>query len=190
MPFHAAALREVVRPVLNSTDTATGSLHAGGEENSMNHLKSRVVFACLVAAVCLLPQGALAQANPRIGTWKLDVKKSTYQQGQAPSSETRTYLATDDGGLQLTASATLPSGTKQPSGYRAKYDGKDYPYTGSAGDTIAITGDGWAADSTIKSGGKVTQTSHSVISKNGKTMTQTTKSASGYPVSTRVYNKK
>ena len=49
MPFHATALREVVRPVLNSTDTATGSLHAGGEENSMNHLKSRVVFACLVA---------------------------------------------------------------------------------------------------------------------------------------------
>jgi len=155
----------------------------------MNHLKSRVAFACLVAAVCLSPQGAFAQANPRIGTWKLNVGKSTYQQGQPPSSETRKYLATDDGGIQLTASAVLPSGTRQPSGYRAKYDGKDYPYTGSAGDTIAITGDGWAADSTIKLGGKVTQTSHSVISKNGKTMTQTTKSASGYPVSTRVYNK-
>jgi hypothetical protein len=37
--------------------------------------------------------------------------------------------------------------------------------------------------------GKITQTSHSVISKNGKTMTQTTKTASGEPVSTRVYNK-
>jgi hypothetical protein len=155
----------------------------------MNHLKSWVVFACLVAAVCLLPQGALAQADPRIGKWKLNVGKSTYQQGQAPSSETRTYLATDDGGIQLTASAVLFSGIKQPSGYRAKYDGKDYPYSGPAGDTIAITGDAWAADATIKSGGKVTQTSHSVISKNGKTMTQTTKTASGYPISTRVWNK-
>jgi hypothetical protein len=155
----------------------------------MNHYKSSIAVACLVAAVCLLPQGALAQANPRIGTWTLNVAKSTYQQGKAPSSETRTYLATDDGGLQLTADALLPSGTKQPSGYRAKFDGKDYPYTGTAGDTIAITGDGWASDATIKSAGKVTQTSHSVISKNGKTMTQTTKTASGRPVSTRVYDK-
>jgi hypothetical protein len=159
------------------------------KENSMNHYKSSIAVAYLVAAGCLLPQGALAQANPRIGTWTLNVAKSTYQQGQAPSSETRTYLATEDGGLQLTANALLPSGTKQPSGYRAKFDGKDYPYTGTAGDTIAITGDGWASDATIKMAGKVTQTSHSVISKNGKTMTQTSKTASGRPVSTRVYDK-
>ena len=155
----------------------------------MNHRKSPIAFACLVAAMCLLPHSAFAQANPRIGTWKLNVEKSTYQQGKAPSSETRTYLATDDGGVQLTSSAVLPSGTKQPSGYRAKYDGQDYPYSGAAGDTIAITGDGWVSDSTIKMGGKVTQTSHGVVSKNGKTMTLTTKTASGYPVSTRVYNK-
>ena len=155
----------------------------------MRHLKSPIAFASLVAVMCLIPQGALAQANPRIGTWKLNVAKSTYQQGQAPSSETRTYLATDDGGLQLTADARLSSGTKQPSGYRAKFDGKDYPYSGIAGDTIAITGDGWASDSTIKMAGKVTQTSHSVISKDGKTMTQTTKTASGQAMSTRVYNK-
>ena len=155
----------------------------------MKHLKSRIVLACLVTAACLLPLDALAQANPRIGTWKLDVGKSTYQQGKPPSSETRIYAATDDGGLQLTANTILPSGTKQPSGYRAKYDGKDYPYSGPAGDSIAITGDGWAADATIKMGGKITQTSHSVVSKNGKRMTQTTKAASGYPISTRVYVK-
>jgi len=158
-------------------------------ENSMKHFKSPIAFACLAAAICLLPQGATAQANPRIGTWKLDVAKSSYQQGKAPSSETRSYLATADGGIQLTASTVLPSGTKQPSGYRAKYDGKDYPYSGPAGDTIAITGDGWTADATIKMGGKIVQTSHSVVSKNGKTMTQTTTTAAGHPISTRIYNK-
>ena len=155
----------------------------------MKHLKNRIVFASLVAAVSLLPQTALAQKNSRIGTWKLDVAHSTYQQGKAPASETRSYLATDDGGIQLTADAVLPSGTKQPTGYRAKYDGKDHPYSGASGDTIAITGDGWASDSTIKTGGKVTQTTHSVVSKDGKTMTLTTKTASGQPVSTRVYHK-
>jgi hypothetical protein len=155
----------------------------------MKHRRSPIAFVCLVAAMCLLPHSALAQANPRIGTWKLNVEKSTYQQGKAPSSETRTYLATDDGGLQLTANALLSGGEKQPSGYRAKYDGKDYPFSGMAGDTIAITGGGWAADSTIKMGGKITQTSHSVISKDGQTMTQVTKTASGRPVSTRIYDK-
>jgi len=158
-------------------------------ENSMKHLKGPIAIACLAAATCLLPQATFAQANPRIGTWKLDVAKSSYQQGKAPASETRTYLATDDGGIQLTASSVLSSGTKQPSGYRAKYDGKDYPYSGPAGDSIAITGDGWTADATIKMGGKVVQTSHSVVAKNGKTMTQTTTTAAGHPVSTRIYNK-
>jgi hypothetical protein len=155
----------------------------------MNLRQSRVVSASLAVAVCLLPQVVLTQANPRIGVWKLDLAHSTYQQGQAPSSETRTYLATDDGALQLTADAVLPSGTKRPSGYRAKYDGKDYPYSGVDGDTIAITGDGWASDSTIKMRGKVTQTTHSVVSKDGTRMTLVAKTASGRTVSTRVYDK-
>ena len=159
----------------------------------MKQLKISVVVACLVALAGLVPQRALAQAkpnpNPRIGTWKLDLAKSTFEQGEAPASETRTYLATNDGGIQLTANAVLKSGTKQPSGYRAKYDGKDAPYTSTAGDTIAITGDGWASDATTKQGGKVTQTSHSVMSKDGQTLTITTKTAAGHAVSTRVYTK-
>jgi hypothetical protein len=160
-------------------------------ENSMTHLKVPILSACLVvAASFLLPQGIAGQAkNPRIGTWKLDVAASSYQQGKAPASETRTYLATDDGGLQMAADVVLPSGTKQPSGYRATYDGKDHPYTGPAGETIAITGDGWTSDSTIKTAGKVAQITHSVISKDGKTMTLTSKTASGRPISTRVYHK-
>ena len=155
----------------------------------MNHRRRAIVFGCLAAAAGLLPQAATAQANPRLGTWTLNVAKSTYQQGQAPATETRTYLATDDGGVQMTADAVLPSGTKQPSGYRAKFDGKDSPYSGAGGDTIAITGDGWASDSTIKSVGKVTQTTHSVVSKDGTTMTMVTRTASGRAISTRIYNK-
>ena len=155
----------------------------------MKHFTRQIVFAGIAVSLSLLPDVAFAQTNPRIGTWTLDVAKSTYQQGTAPSSETRTYLATDDGGVQLTADATLASGTKQPTGFRAKLDGKDYPFSGTAGDTIAIKGDGWAWDATIKMRGKVVQTSHSVIAKDGKTLTQTTKTASGRPVSTRIYNK-
>jgi hypothetical protein len=155
----------------------------------MINAKTSMMAVCLVAAACVLPQHVTAQANPRVGTWKLDVAKSTYVQGKAPASETRTYLATNDGGIQLTASTVLPSGTKQATGYRAKYDGKDYPFSGAAGDTIAITGDGWSSDSTIKMRGKIVQTTHNVISKDGKTMTLTTKTATSQPVNTRVYTK-
>jgi hypothetical protein len=155
----------------------------------MKYLKPRIVCAGLVAAVCLLPQPVSAQANPRIGVWQLDVAKSTYQQGQAPASETRTFLATDDGGIQMTGDAILLSGTKRPTGYRAKYDGKDYPYSGTAGDSIAMTGDGWASDSSIKMVGKVTQTTHGVVSRDGQTMTLTTKTAGGRAVSTRIYTR-
>jgi hypothetical protein len=155
----------------------------------MKHVQRSMVVVCLVAVAGLLPQVAFAQANPRLGTWKLDLAKSTYHQGKAPKSETRTYLATKDGGIQMTANAVSDTGTKQPSGYRAKYDGKDYPFSGAAGDTIALVGDGWATDATIKMGTKVTQRTHSVVSKDGKTLTQTTKTAAGNAVSTRVYNK-
>ena len=155
----------------------------------MMHLKRTIVLACLVAGASLLPLRATAQENPRLGTWTLNVAKSTYQQGQAPATETRTYLATDDGGVQMTADAVLSSGTEQPSGYRAQFDGKDHAYSGAAGDSIAITGDGWASDSTIKMVGKVTQTTHSVVSKDGTTMTMVTKTASGRAISTRIYNK-
>ena len=155
----------------------------------MKHLKTPFAFACLVAAIALVPQPASAQKNPRVGVWTLDVAKSTYQQGTAPASETRTYLATNDGGLQLVANEVLVSGTKRPGGSRAKYDGKDHPFTSPVGDTIAITGDGWTSDSVIKMRGKVTQTSHGVVSKDGSTLTIVTKTASGQDVSTRVYRK-
>jgi hypothetical protein len=40
----------------------------------------------------------LAQAgDPLIGTWVLNVAKSTYSPGPAPKSETRTYTATARG---------------------------------------------------------------------------------------------
>ena len=44
-------------------------------------------------------------------------------------------------------------------------------------------------DVTVKQNGKVTATIRSVVSKDGKTMTQISKTASGRPISTRVYNK-
>jgi hypothetical protein len=60
--------------------------------------------------------------------------------------------------------------------YTAKYDGKDYPVTGAQDfDAIALKRvDAVTAQATLKKGGKVTQTTTRVVSKDGKTLTLTT----------------
>ena len=56
----------------------------------------RRVFISILAASILtvaLPQPGFAQADPRLGTWNLNLAKSTFTQGPAPRSRTITYTA-------------------------------------------------------------------------------------------------
>jgi hypothetical protein len=138
-------------------------------------------------------QPTSAQANPRLGTWKLNVAKSKYEGISAAKSETRTYSRAADGATALTADAILADGTTQATNYTAKYDGKPYPYRGANGDTISVkVVDPFTTDSTVTGGGKVVQTAHSQVSADGKTLTLTTKGTDKVGKafsSTRVYDK-
>ena len=89
--------------------------------------------------------------------------------------------------LELPVGQGLPD--RLVNAHGGRYDGKDPAYSGTASDTIAITGDNWAWDATIKMKGKVTQTTHGTISKDGQTMTLVAKTGAGNAVSTRVYHK-
>ena len=73
---------------------------------------------------------ALWAADPSVGTWKLDVAKSKYNPGPAPKSATVTYEETSDG-IKRTGETIGADGKKTSFEYTAKYDGKDYPVTGS-----------------------------------------------------------
>ena len=53
-------------------------------------MKRLLVFATVVALSLVTSGLLLAQSNPYIGTWKLNVAKSKYVGGQAPKSQTRT----------------------------------------------------------------------------------------------------
>jgi hypothetical protein len=46
----------------------------------MNQYQHRIrgVAACIAVAACLMPQVVVTQANPCIGSWKLDLAQSTY----------------------------------------------------------------------------------------------------------------
>jgi len=132
----------------------------------MRHTK--LVFALLGFAATLVA------ADPTLGTWKLNAAKSKYSPGPAPTSATITYEETADG-IKRTGENVLPDGTKTSLEYTAKYDGKDYPVTGSETfDMIALKRiNDRTVESTLKKSGKVMTTARRVVSKDGKTMTLT-----------------
>lgn len=138
---------------------------------------------------------AMFGADNSIGTWKRNVDKSklTPPVANPIKSLTLTYEAMD-GGIKLTATGERKDGTAINSSYTAKYDGKEYPVTGATWDTTSlkqIDANTFTFENK-KTGGKYHITGRSVISKDGKTMTTTTKgtNAEGQPTtSTIIYEK-
>ena len=155
----------------------------------------RVLILAAVTLPLLVRQPTSLTPNPRLGTWTLDLKKSKYEGVAPPRSETRTYVAGPDGAVTLTATTVLASGSTQTVRYTAKYDSKDYPYSGPAGDTISIRALDHAAfstSSTVKRGGKIVQTALGIVAKDGKTMSYITNGvdAAGKAITTtRIYEK-
>jgi len=140
-------------------------------------LNSRI--AGLIMAVCVIttfPSHAFAQGtNPLIGTWKVNVAKSTFSPGPPPKSpRTRTYTQNGEGLKLVQSGGVNADGSAMvPSGWAAHFDGKDYPVVGNpATDMVTVTMVGASTmDFTTKKGGKVTGTSRMTVSKDGKTMT-------------------
>ena len=135
----------------------------------------------------------LSAADAMVGTWKLNTAKSKYSPGPGPKSATVTY-SQDGDWIVAKAEGVGPDGKAGTTENRYKRDGKEYPYqapTGGSG-TIAATSKGAnTTDATIKVG-SATTTSHTVIAKDGKSFTRTTKgtNAEGKAVNnTAVYEK-
>ena len=138
----------------------------------MNRLASRLILASVIALV--LPAGVSAQtANPVNGTWKLNPEKSTVKDGRAlPQSEIRKYEAsadTQNGVIDRTDAQGKTSRIE----YTAKFDGKDYPITGTPdADTIAVTRvDAYAIKAVEKRAGKPVIHITRNVAKDGKSMT-------------------
>ena len=127
----------------------------------------------LVAAVAVVSAQGV---NPRIGTWHLNVAKSTYSPGPAPQSQVLTIEAAGEG-EKVTSASVFATGAKTVSVYTANYDGKPYPITGSeTADTVTLKRvDASTSERTDSKGGKAVQTLIRVVSKDGKTMTVTIK---------------
>jgi hypothetical protein len=123
--------------------------------------------------------------DPILGTWELNVAKSKFNPGPAPKSESRTYV-TAGNEIKATSKGVDANGKATTGAWVVNYDGKDRPATGlTDADTLSLKRiDAFTAEFTQKKAGKVVSTGKRVISKDGKTMTITTKGTDAKGVAT------
>jgi hypothetical protein len=153
----------------------------------------RNIAAKLVIGVAITAIGMFG-ADSTVGTWKYNAAKSKTTNTNPIKSQTDVREATPDGGAKDTRTGQLMDGTPSNYTYTYKYDGKESPVTGAPFDTISVKRiDANTTSFEVKmTGGKYHLTGRNVISKDGKTLTQTSKGtdAEGKPVtSTIVFDK-
>jgi hypothetical protein len=141
---------------------------------------NRIIRTLLIGTVLAVGGGAVALAadapNPIVGTWTLNLAKSKFNPGPAPKSQTRTYAQTAQG-TALTFNGVAADGSAVSGQSTFKYDGKDYPITGSPDfDTLSLKRiNGSTVKSTQKKAGKVVGTTTRTISAHGKVLTLSSK---------------
>lgn len=149
----------------------------------------------VITAIAVVATASQAQAkDPVLGTWVLNVAKSTMPADMAPKSGTRTYTAAGDK-VTMTSEIVGADGKTTKTESSGTADGKDYAYKGDPNYDMISTKrvDANSVEASLKKGGKVMATATRVTSKDGKSMTITpnAKDAKGAPVKTvSVWEKK
>ena len=158
----------------------SGALHSARSQEIGNRMNRRAaMMLTLLALAVAAPQRAFAQGNPffnlLVGTWKLNLAKSTYSPGPPPRSRTQAYQAEGEN-VRVTFDFIDAQGNQVKGSDVIFDDGKSHPIT----IVPAFDAESWKQvnESTIwgirTKAGKVVQTIIGVVSADGKTMTYTT----------------
>ena len=164
----------------------------------MSSFLAESVVLTLLSLTLLAAPGSVARAQgkTRIGTWELNLERSTFSPGPAPRQQTLTF---QEKGPQWMALIQGTDASGKPISLDANnlmitFDGRDHPTPTSDYETTA-----WKAVDdhtyvvTRKKAGKVVMTSTNILSADGTTMTITTigRNAAGQPVhNVRVYDRR
>jgi hypothetical protein len=138
-------------------------------------MKKETTFLSVLATLLWLGLSSnLLAADASLGTWKLNLEKSKYSPGPAPKSAPSTLEAAE-GAVKRTGESVDAEGKKTSYTWTAKYDGKDYPVTGSDRyDAVSLKRiDDHSSEIALKKSGKVITSGKRTISKDGKVMTMT-----------------
>jgi hypothetical protein len=136
----------------------------------MRSISTKLILSLAITAIVAFA------ADNSLGTWKLNMEKSKFSPA-APVKSLTTTREASDGGVKITSTGERADGTPVNASYTAKYDGKEYPVTGSPYDTIAIkqVNANTFTFTQKKNGEKYNVSGRSVVSKDGKTTTSTLK---------------
>jgi len=117
----------------------------------------------------------VAQANPFVGTWKLNLAKSRFNPGPGPKSQTRNWAA----GGKVTVNGVNAAGEAVTYAYVVNGDGKSYKTSGAvpnAADALSSKRiDAKILEAHFTRGGKASDTTRFTVSADGKVLTITAK---------------
>lgn len=96
-------------------------------------MKTVIVALMLVSlsSTSALAQAASAESNPLLGTWTLNVAKSSIDYAPLPRDENRTYRAAPNDGMVFSVEGTDGAGASYAYGSTAALDGREYPMPGT-----------------------------------------------------------
>jgi len=126
----------------------------------------------LVGALLAIGTGSALAADAVVGTWKLNLAKSTFSPGPAPKSQTRIYAESAQG-MTVTVKTTAADGKDSTTNVTFKEDGKSYPASGTPDfDMVSVTRvDALTVHSTQTKAGANVGAAVRSVSKDGKTLT-------------------
>jgi len=132
-------------------------------------MKARMLL--LTVALCFAGTALTFAQSPQMGTWKLDEAKSKIPAGLVKNSTV--IYASEGDNVKVTTDGTGSDGKPLHTEWTGKFDGKEYPLTGdpTADSRTYKKIDEHTLELTSKKSGKVTNTGHVVVSKDGKTRT-------------------
>jgi hypothetical protein len=132
----------------------------------------------VLTTICLFSSSLLGAENPFVGTWKLNTAKSKFTPGPGIRSETLKYEL-DGNKIKRTVTGIdaegkpLTQGTDKAS---SAWDGEEHEVSTSPGVVTSVSVKkitDRVVDVTIKGDGKVIDRIRSVVSKDGRTLTNT-----------------
>jgi hypothetical protein len=139
--------------------------------------KRIAVVLVTVSAVLVVSSIARTQSSdPWIGTWKVNLEKSTYSPGPKPTVAATVKIEPSGDGIKSTIDATNPEGKPTHTETVARFDGKDNPVKGAQAPntTNALKRiDDRTFEVMGKIDGKPSVTTRVAVAADGKTMTAT-----------------
>jgi hypothetical protein len=148
--------------------------------------KRSTILQTVVAIVLAAISTVTMAADSSVGTWKLNLGKSSFTPGPAPRSRTITIKVWGNDGVKYTAAGIDADGNASLWEYQVKYDGKFMPYKGNPrADMISyIRIDANTIDSITQLKGVPGMKARATVSADGKTRTlsETGKNARGQDI--------